>query len=241
MRRWAVMVPPLTSLKKWLFTSALLRDHAKMGHHHFLDLIEGQHRLCGHCIGGCILVGGLCQRYIAPCSISWQSSHRISSPCLVPLWQCHCLSNGPATSLFGSAPPRYPGVTSWSPSMAWTGYQTDDFASLFQSSPILFLSFNWGVWAKGRGCHERTCNLEAPDPTQSQGGECGINHMAPCDTCSHWMRQGSIACNQNGVVYLLWIAHIHASHRMGSCSPPLTAIPVIAWLCMTDWVRGRWA
>lgn len=127
------------------------------------------------------------KRHVTPCSISWQRSHCISPPCLLLLWQYYCLSNGPATCLLGSEPQRFPGVTSWSPSVAWMGHQTGDFSSSFQSAHILFLSFHRGVQAKWRGCHEGTCNLEAPeialqhqewhwvhDPTQSQGGECGV-------------------------------------------------------------------
>lgn len=79
-----------------------------------------------------------------------------------------------------------------------------------------FFLFHQAVRAMWTGCHGQICNLEAPlfalkdqeqclvlDQTLSQGGECGIQHMAPCGTCIHWMRQDSIACNQSELVYSL--------------------------------------
>ena len=75
-----------------------------------------------------------------------------------------------------------------------------------------------------------------PDTNKSQGGECGIHHLAPCGTCNHWMRQGSIDCNQNLLVNLLWIAYIHVGHTIGSCSHPLNYHP----LPIPEWHDFEW-
>lgn len=169
-----------------------------MGHHHFLDLMEIWYletcRLWSSTPPMCSLYRLMhfgCGTLSKGTSLLVPSLDRGLTVFLLHVC-CHCdnvivfLTDQQLVSL-GQNLRGFPGVTSWSLSVAWMGHQTDDFASSFQCAHILFLSFHRGVQAKWRGCHEGTCNLEAPeialqhqewhwvhDPTQSQGGECGV-------------------------------------------------------------------
>lgn len=108
---------------------------------------EGQDHPCAHCTGWCILV--VVTLLMAHCSLfRLLIDVSLFSPVMVATvimllsfqWTSN-LSPWEKTSYI-------PCSNFTKSSVAWIGHQTEDFASLFQSCHMLFLSFNQGVPVK---------------------------------------------------------------------------------------------